>query len=81
MAYLIRPIERHLKRHLTSELGRRRFDRAKRFVDGAVLGGDVEAVHRVNARWLKFLCSRTPVQTEVWPEEAEFLRGFATAFG
>jgi lauroyl/myristoyl acyltransferase len=81
MAYLIRPIERHLKQHLTSELGRRRFDRAKRFVDGAVLGGDVEAVHRVNARWLKFLCSRTPVQTEVWPEEAEFLRGFATAFG
>jgi lauroyl/myristoyl acyltransferase len=81
MAYLIRPIERRLKQHLTSELGRRRFDRAKRFVDEAVLGGDVEAVHRVNARWLKFLCSRAPVQTEVWPEEVEFLRGFATAFG
>jgi lauroyl/myristoyl acyltransferase len=81
MAYLIRPIERHLKRHLTSELGRRRFDRAKRFVDEAALGGDAETVHRVNARWFKFLCHRAPVQTEVWPEEAAFLRHFATVFG
>lgn len=81
MAYLIRPIERHLKRHLTSELGRRRFDRAKRFVDEAVLSGDVETVQRANARWFKFLCSRTPVQTEAWPEEVEFLRHFAALFG
>ncbi|MEP6997971.1 MAG: hypothetical protein ABI900_09990 [Betaproteobacteria bacterium] len=78
MAYQIRPIERRLKQHLTSELGRRRFDRAKRFVDEAVLGGDVQTVHRMNARWLKFLCSRTSVQTAVWPEEAAFLRRFAT---
>ena len=63
MADLIRPIERHLKRHLTTEVGRRRFDRAKRFVDEAALGGDAETVHRVNARWFKFLCSRAPVQT------------------
>ena len=81
MAYLIRPIERQLKRHLTSERGRRRFDRAKRFVDGKVLGGDVETMHRLNARWLKFLCSRAPVQKAVWPEEAEFLGYFATVFG
>jgi len=81
MANLIRPIERHFKRHLTSELGRRRFDRAKRFVDEAVLAGDVETVHRVNARWFKFLCGRISVQTEVWPEEVEFLSHFATVFG
>jgi lauroyl/myristoyl acyltransferase len=81
MADLIRPIERQLKRHLTTEVGRRRFDRAKRFVDEATLGGDAETVHRVNARWFKFLCSRAPVQTGVWPEEAAFLRRFATAFG
>ncbi len=81
MAYLIRPIERHFKRHLTTDVGRRRFDRAKRFVDEKVLGGDVETVHRLNARWLKFLCSRAPVQKEAWPEEVEFLRRFATVFG
>jgi lauroyl/myristoyl acyltransferase len=77
----IRPIERQLKRHLTSEAGRRRFDRAKRFVDQKVLGADVETVHRLNARWFKFLCSRAPVQKECWPEEVAFLRQFATAFG
>jgi lauroyl/myristoyl acyltransferase len=81
MAYAIRPIERHLKRHLTTDVGRRRFDRAKRFVDEKVLGGDAETVHRVNARWFKFLCSRAPVQTGVWPEQAAFLRNFATVFG
>ena len=81
MAYLIRPIERQLKRHLTTETGRRRFDRAKRFVDEAALGGDVETAQRANARWLKFLCSRGPVQTAVWPEEVAFLRQFASAFG
>ncbi|MEO8565546.1 MAG: hypothetical protein ABI541_04110 [Betaproteobacteria bacterium] len=81
MAYLIRPIERHLKRHLTTEVGRRRFDRGKRFVDEAALGGDVETAQRANARWLKFLCSRGPVQTAVWPEEVAFLRHFATVFG
>ena len=35
----------------------------------------------MNARWLKFLCSRKPVQTDVWPADAEFLRHFATVFG
>ena len=81
MAYLVRPIERHLKRHLDTEVGRRRFDRAKRFVDEAALRGDVEKAQRANARWLKFLCSRGPVQTAVWPEEVAFLRQFATVFG
>src|SRR6185503_3325267 len=81
MAYLVRPIERQLKLHLTTEVARRRFDRAKRFVDAAMLGGDVETAQRANARWLKFLCSREPVQTAVWPEEAAFLRHFATVFG
>ena len=81
MAYLIGPIERHLKRHLTTDVGRRRFDRAKRFVDAKVLGGDVETVHRLNARWLKFLCSRAPVQKAAWPEEVASLRNFATVFG
>ena len=81
MAYLIRPIERQLKLNLTTEVGRRRFDRAKRFVDEAALGGDIEKAQRANARWLKLLCSRAPVQTAVWPEEVAFLRHFATLFG
>lgn len=81
MAYLIRPIERRLKQHLTTDAGRRRFDRAKRFVDEAALGGDVETAQRANARWLKFLCSRGAVQKELWPEELAFLRNFATVFG
>jgi lauroyl/myristoyl acyltransferase len=81
MAYAIRPIERHLKRHLTTDVGRRRFDRAKRFVDEKVLGGDAETVHRMNARWFKFLCSRAPVQEEAWPAEVAFLNNFATVFG
>jgi lauroyl/myristoyl acyltransferase len=34
--YLIRPIERHVRRHLGSERDRRRFDRAKRFVDESI---------------------------------------------
>jgi lauroyl/myristoyl acyltransferase len=79
---LIRPIEHHLRRHLTSETNRQRFDRAKRFVDEAVRrGGDDEMAHRLNARWVKFLCSRASVQTDVWPEDADFLRHFATVFG
>ncbi len=79
---LIGPIEHHLRRRFTSELDRQRFDRAKRFVDETVRrsGGD-EIAHRVNARWLKFICSRTPVQKDVWPRDAEFLRQFATVFG
>ena len=36
MLYLIRPIERHVRRHLGSERDRHRFDRAKRFVDESV---------------------------------------------
>ncbi len=82
MVYLIRPIERHLRRHLASELNRQRFDRAKRFVDEAVRRGEGdEKAQRVNARWLKFLCSRTPVQRDIWPEDADFLRHFVTVFG
>jgi len=55
-------------------------DRAKRFVDEtARRGGDI--AQRINARWLKFLCSRGPVRTNVWPEDADFLRHFATVFG
>jgi hypothetical protein len=80
--YLISPIERHLRRHLTSELNRQRFDRAKRFVDETMRrGGGDEMAHRMNARWLKFLCSRTPVQRDIWPNDADFLRHFATVFG
>jgi lauroyl/myristoyl acyltransferase len=109
--YLLRPIERHLRRSLDSELDRRRFDRAKRFVDDAVRrgggyasGGSVsyrdnqgfdynciladkplvradEMAHRLHARWLKFLCSRAPVQRDVWPEHVDFLHRFAAAFG
>ncbi|MGH8750052.1 MAG: hypothetical protein ACREU5_13225, partial [Burkholderiales bacterium] len=76
------PIELHLRRHLTSERNRQRFDRAKRFVDevGRRGAGD-ETAHIVKARWLKFLCSRTPVQTDIWLKDADFLRHFATVFG
>ena len=82
MAYLVRPIERRFRRHLASELDRQRFDRAKRFVEESTRpGGDIETAHRMNARWLKFLCSRTPVQTAVWPAAVDFLRHFATVFG
>ena len=80
MVHLLTPIERYLRQHLGSELDRRRFDRAKRFVDESTRrGGDV--AHRINARWLKFLCGRRPVRTNVWPEDADFLRHFASAFG
>ena len=79
MVHLLTPIERYLRQHLNSELDRQRFDRAKRFVDESVRRGDI--AHRINARWLKFLCSRTPVRTNVWPEDADFLRHFATVFG
>jgi lauroyl/myristoyl acyltransferase len=82
VVYRIRPIERHFRRHLTSELNRQRFDRAKRFVDETVRrGGGDDMAHRVNARWLKFLCSRTLAQRAIWPEDADFLRHFATVFG
>jgi lauroyl/myristoyl acyltransferase len=80
--YLLRPIERHARRHLSSEVHRRRFDRAKRFVDDAQrLGERDEMALRVNARWLKFLCSRKSVQRDMWPEDTDFLRHFATVFG
>ncbi len=35
----------------------------------------------MHARWLKFLCSRTPVQRDIWPEDAAFLRRVATMLG
>jgi lauroyl/myristoyl acyltransferase len=76
------PIERAFRRHLTSELNRQRFDRAKQFVDETKRsGGGDRAAYRVHARWLKFLCSRTPVQREFWPRDADFLHHFATVFG
>lgn len=74
------PIERHLRHRLASERSRQRFDRAKRFVDESARGGDGASAHRLRARWLKFLCGRAPVQTEVWPEDGDFLRYFASEF-
>ena len=76
------PIEHYLRRRLPSERDRQRFARAKRFVDEtARRGGDPETALRVNARWLKFLCSRAPVQADAWPEDTDFLRHFAATFG
>lgn len=76
------PIEGYLRRRLPSERDRQRFDRAKRFVsEAASRGRSAETAHRVNARWLKFLCSRAPVQTGVWPADTDFLYQFAAAFG
>ena len=81
MEYLTETIEHYLREHL-AELDRKRFDRAKHFVDetGKRAAGD-EMAHHVHARWLKFLCSRTPVRRDFWPEQADFLRHFATVFG
>jgi lauroyl/myristoyl acyltransferase len=108
--YLIKPIERHVRRHL-AEVDQRRFDRAKQFVDETVrrvgggtafeyvwrlsrrgrktrwnlvdrpLGRADDAALRMRARWLEFLCGRTTVQREVWPDHVSFLRQFATDFG
>lgn len=82
LVYFLRPIEHHVRRNLASESDRRRFDRAKQFVDknGGRRRGDA-AAHRVHARWLRFLCSQASVQRDVWPKEVEFLRHFATVFG
>lgn len=80
MVHPLSPIERYLRQHLDSELDRQRFDRAKRFVDESAARGGAEIAHRINARWLKFLCSRAPVQKSVWPEDADFLRHFAAVF-
>jgi lauroyl/myristoyl acyltransferase len=80
--YLIRAIERSVRRHLTSDLNRQRFDRAKQFVDETKKrggGGDKTLV--THARWLKFLCGRKAVQDHLWPEETAFLRDFATLIG
>jgi lauroyl/myristoyl acyltransferase len=78
----LRPIERYFRRHLTSELDRQRFDRAKQFVDEAKRsGGGDQTAYLAHARWLKFLCSRTPVQREFWPRDTDFLHHFATVFG
>lgn len=76
----IGPIERELRRRLSSEVNRQRFDRAKRFVDETVQRGG-ETAHRAKARWLKFLCSRGPVQKHVLAQDVDFLRQFATVFG
>ena len=74
-------LERRLRRYL-SVRDRRRFDRAKRFVDdmaSRAAGDDV--AHRLYARWLKFLCSRAPVQRDIYARDADFLREFAKLFG
>ena len=82
MVYLVEPIERHVRQHLSSELNRQRFDRAKRFVDEAERRGEGDEIAlRVHARWLKFLCSRTSVQWDMWREDGDFLRHFAAVFG
>jgi hypothetical protein len=73
-------IEHYLRSHLGSEIDRRRLDRGKRFVEETARRGGGEVAHRMNARWLKFLCSQAPVQTDVWPEDGDFLRHFAAAF-
>ena len=80
MVHPLSPIERYLRQHLSSELDRQRFDHAKRFVDETARRAGGEIAHRINARWLKFLCSRAPVQSNVWPEDSDFLRHFATEF-
>jgi KDO2-lipid IV(A) lauroyltransferase len=79
---VLTPIERRLNRYLTSEPGRQRLERTKRLVYETVrrVGGD-EMADRVIARWLRFLCSRPLAQRAIWPEAADFLRQFATAFG
>ena len=78
--YLIEPIERYLRRRLT-EVNRRRFDRAKEFVERSKRSGGREAAHRADARWLKFLCSRPAIQRDIWPQDADFLNHFAMVFG
>jgi hypothetical protein len=81
VAYDIEPIERCLIRCLT-ERDRKRFDRAKRFVDETLRRStDYATAHRISARWLKFLCSRKPVQRDLDPEAGAKLRGFATVLG
>jgi len=77
----ITPIEGRLRRYLTSELDRQRFDRAKRFVDETATHGSDDVAHRVNARWLKFLCSRASVRSDTWPKHVDLLLQFADAFG
>ncbi|HTS22253.1 MAG TPA: hypothetical protein VMN79_10645 [Casimicrobiaceae bacterium] len=82
MLYLLRPIERHARRHLATERDRLRFDRARRFVDESEKRGRADgSAYRIHARWLKFLCSSAAVQKDIWPEDADFLCRFAAAFG
>ena len=81
MLYSVRSTERSVRRRLTNDLNRARFDRAKRFVEETKRrAGGGEIVLRMHARWLKFLCRRTPVQRDMWPQETEFLHHFATVF-
>ena len=80
MAYDIEPIERYIRGQL-SERDRKRFDRAKRFVDEtARRGGDDATAHRMSVRWLKFLCSRKAIR-HVRPKATAKLRDFATILG
>jgi len=80
--YSVRSTERSVRRRLTNDLSRARFDRAKRFVEEAkrrAAGGEI--AFRMHARWLKFLCRQTPVQKDIWPQQTDFLHHFATVFG
>jgi KDO2-lipid IV(A) lauroyltransferase len=80
VAYDIEPIERYIRGQLT-ERDRKRFDRAKRFVDEAARrGGDDATAHRMSVRWLKFLCGRKPIR-DVRPKATAKLRDFATILG
>ena len=81
MLYSLRSLERSVRRRLTSDLGRKRFDRARQFVDEAKRRSGGEMALRLHARWLKFLCCRTAVQSDIWPQQTEFLNQFATVFG
>ena len=81
MLYSLRSLERSVRRRLTSDLGRKRFDRARQFVDEAKRRSGGEMALRLHARWLKFLCRRIAVQSDIWPQQTEFLNQFATVFG
>ena len=72
MLYSLRSLERSVKRRLPSDLGRRRFDQARQFVEEAKRSGSHETALRLHARWLKFLCRRASVQRDIWPQQTEY---------
>src|SRR5262249_38216124 len=78
--YLIRPMERHARRNLSTDIDRLRFDRAKRFLDAIGNRQDAPGC-QTHARWAKFPCSRAAVARDVYEAAPAFLRRFAAAFG